>query len=253
MNKFMAMSAAGAMMAFALVGCGNDEPESPETSDRAVTSTSSSEMSSSTKTTPKPTESTESSAPKAAPKITPVNDADYTPADGPNTRLFKLEDDKTRCFLNDLNGDSYLACETELADPPMVGDGTGNKVPANAVSWNPGGVTYEVLTFPEVAEMKTLPAHSSLSAYGFTCTAYGPSTLECSGPTGNATIDAGTVTGAQMPKEDAAPGADSQQGAPGEGGQGDAPADPGAPGLPGLPGEGGGLPTLDQLLPNLGQ
>lgn len=243
-------------MALALVGCGNDEPESPETSDRAVTSTTHSESSSSSKQAPKPTESKGSSAAKSTPKITPVNDADYTPADGPNTRLFQLEDGKTRCFLNDLAGDSYLACETELANAPMVGDGKGNKVPANAVSWNPGGVTYEVLTFPEVSEMKTLPAYSSLSAYGYTCTAYGPSTLECSGPAGDATIDSGNVTGAQMPKEDVTPGAGDQPGAPGApGGQGDAPASPGAPGLPGNQGgaPGGDLPPLDQLLPNLGQ
>ena len=35
---------------------------------------------------------------------------------------------------------------------------------------------------------------------GFTCTAYGAATVECSGPGGSASLDAGAVTGAAVPE-----------------------------------------------------
>lgn len=248
MNRFVATFAAGVMMTLALAGCGDDEPAKPDASDRTSSSSAKSKTSSS-KPTESSTESSETEAPTETPEITWVNDADYTPADGPNTRLFQLEDGTTRCFLNDLSGDAYLACQVNLANPPMVDDGKGNKVPANAVSWNPGGVTYEVLTFPPAGEMKTLPTHSQLAAFGYTCAAYGPATLECAGPPGRATIDNGNVIGAKMPKEDVLPGADGQPGNQ-ENGAPDGPAAPGAPGAFPAP---GGLPELGQLIPGLNQ
>lgn len=247
MNKFMATIAAGVMMTFALAGCGDDEPAKPEVSNRSVSSSAKTKSSTPSKSTEESTTPTESETPTETPAITQVNDADYTPADGPNTRLFQLEDGTTRCFLNDLSGDAYLACQVNLANPPMVDDGTGNKVPANAVSWNPGGVTYEVLTFPPAGEMKTLPANSQLSAFGYNCAAYGPSTLECSGPAGAATIDNGNVTGAQMPKEDVPPAAGGQPG----GQENGAPNDPAQQGEPDGSPAPDGLPDLGALIPGL--
>ncbi len=246
-NKFMATIAAGAMMILALAGCGDDEPAKPEVSDRSISSSAKTKSSTSPKPTEESTKSTESETPTETPEIAQVNDADYTPADGPNTRLFQLEDGTTRCFLNDLSGDAYLACQVNLANPPMVDDGTGNEVPANAVSWNPGGVTYEVLTFPPTGEMKTLPANSQLNAFGYSCSAYGPSTLECSGPAGNATIDNGNVTGAEMPKDEVPLGAGGQPGDQENG----APDDPTEPGESGDPQAPGGLPDFGGLIPGL--
>lgn len=253
MNKLMATIAAGGLMAFSLAGCGSDEPDSPGVAAPTSSSSATSKTSSSPKSTEEETESTastesaETSTSTETSEITRVNEADYTPADGPNTRLFQLEDGTTRCFLNDLNGEAYLACQVNLANPPMVDDGLGNKVPANAVSWNPGGVTYEVLTFPPTGEMKTLPARSQLSSFGYTCSAYGPSTMECSGPAGSATIDNGNVTGAQMPMANVPPAADGQP----DGRDNGAPDTPPEPGMPGDPQAPGNLPRLGGLLPGL--
>ena len=86
MNKFMATIAAGVMMTFALAGCGDDEPAKPEVSNRSVSSSAKTKSSTPPKPTEESTTPTKSETPTETPAITQVNDADYTPADGPNTR-----------------------------------------------------------------------------------------------------------------------------------------------------------------------
>lgn len=254
------MSAVGVMMTFALVGCGDGAESDSQMRDSAVSaaqqdagsssskenesgedsSTDSNDSASSTSSgkTSDAKKLSDSSASTNATEITPVDPADYTPPDSATTRLFKLEDDQTKCFLNDLSGDVYLSCAAPITDPPMVDDGNGNKVPANAVSWHPGGVNYDSLIFPPVDSIKILPPHASLSSFGYTCTAYGPATLECAGPAGRATIDAGKVIGAQLPTP-AAPGiggqGSQQRGSGGEQGKSDSDGGPAGPQVPAAP------------------
>lgn len=240
-KKMLMTGAVASAISLSMVGCsGITESDSDK-----VASTSQLQTQSPSETTtskkPSPTQSSETEAkPQALSRdtgIVDVPEADYTPADGPNARIFQLQDGATKCFLNNLGGDAYLACQTPIANPPMVDDGAGNQVPANAVSWNPGGVTYEVLTFPQASEIHTLAKNQRLKAFGFTCTALGPSSVECSGGPGTARIDSGVVTGAQMPKP---PVTGGQQPGPGQ-----APAPAPAP----EPGQ--GLPKLQDLIPGI--
>lgn len=137
----------------------------------------------------------------AADGVRIVDPAGFTPPDpgGENSRIFVLQDGVTECFMNDVSGDSYMACRTNMVNPPMVQDYYGTEIPANAVSWNPSGVTYETMQFPAKYPSKTLAPGERLESFGFSCTASGPATVACSGPTGSATIDNGNVSGAKVP------------------------------------------------------
>lgn len=223
-KSIVRMVAAVAAVGLFAAGCGSDDAEPDLTASESTSQSSESTSTSSEES------SSESSEPEAPPQIRDVDEAAYTPADGPQTRIFQLQDGATRCFLNNLAGDVFLACETNLAEPPEVQDGFGNPVPANAVSWNPDGVTFARLMFPPVAEVATLNPQERLSAFGFSCTAYGPATVECSGQPGTATIDSGQVIGASVPPPSpvpAEPGPEQPQ--------------PGPPPV--------GVPGLDLLLP----
>lgn len=202
------VATAGAVLAAAslvIAGCSSDDSGSSDAQQGIAapsggTSKSTDAKKSSTKSSSSETSSSSESEEPEAPEITQVSEADFTPADGPNTRLFQLADGSTKCFLNDIGGDVFLACQANLNNPPMVPDASGNMVPANAVSWNPSGVTYETLMFPSTGEVKTLEPNQQLDAYGYTCTSHGPSNVECSGAAGAATIDSGNVTGARVPE-----------------------------------------------------
>ncbi len=242
-----------AVATLALAGCGNlgEGAQAPATSNTASTSgisqpapssasTKSSPSSSSSKS-PSPTKSPNadgsSQGDPSSSGIVNVPESDFTPADGPNARVFKLADGTTKCFMNNLAGESFLSCQAAFVDPPLVTDGQGREVPANAVSWHTGGVTYETLTFPATGDVKTLEPNQRLQAFGYTCTAYGPSSLECSGAPGTASINNGTVTGASVPNK-----------AP-ENSQQPAPAGSGAPAGP-LGPVGPVGPAMNRVLPN---
>lgn len=164
--------------------------------------------------------------------ITVVPGEKFMPNGVTTTRIFQLADGSTECFMNELSGDAYLTCRADFAEPPMVKDYAGNDVAANAVTWTPNGVEFAVMDFPQVSGIATLNPRERLEAFGFTCTAYGESTVECSGPQGAATIDNGQVTGASVPEPTQAPEPDA-----------------GAPGAPG--GEGPQLPGIDDIIGNL--
>lgn len=165
---------------------------------------------------------------QTASRITTVDDARFMPEpSATNTRVFQLADGETQCFINNLGGDGYLTCRTNFVDPPMVRNHGGDEVPANAVTWAPYGVVYAVMEFPQVPRMEVLQPRERIDFAGFSCTSYGAATVECSGPSGTATIDAGRTTGVGMPPEADAP----------------APV-PEAPAVPDLPG-------AEELLPPL--
>lgn len=179
-----------------------------------------------------PTPSTSSKAPEEN-TVHDVPDSRFMPPDADNARIFRLADGVTQCFINSLGDEAFLTCRTNFTNPPTVQDYFGDDVTANAVSWTPDGVIYAEMIFPQVGSMETLAPYERFSAFGYTCTAYGPATVECSGPQGSATLDGGNVTGATVPprKEKLAP----EQPAPEQ-----APENPPAPGLP--------LPEVPDLL-----
>ncbi|WP_295627501.1 hypothetical protein [uncultured Corynebacterium sp.] len=156
--------------------------------------------------------------------IADVPDDRFMPPGAQGARIFRLADESTECFMNSLGPDSFLTCRTNFANPPTVQDYEGNDVTANAVSWTPDGVIYAHMQFPDTGHVpETLHPYERVGAFGFTCTAYGPATVECSGPQGAATMDAGNVSGAAVPEPKAAPApAPEQQ---------PAPAGPGLPGI----------------------
>lgn len=230
MTKLFTAGATATFAILALTACGGDAEDAVKT------------YQGSAETSSMPSKSAESKASESAKPsssemskdaIKDVPEEKFTPADGPNARIFQLEDGVTKCFINDIAGDKFLACTTNMVNPPVVQDAAGKDVPANAVSWNPSGVTYETLQFPAAGSMETLHPNERLSALGYTCTAQGPATVQCSGAPGTATLDNGNVTGATVPERKEAPAEP-------------APDTPEAnPGLPGL-----NLPAPGDLLPH---
>lgn len=174
-----------------------------------------------------------SQAPQApsGPTVAQVPDDRFMPPGAQGARIFRLADGATECFANSLGSDSYLTCRTNFANPPMVPSYEGGQVPANAVTWTPGGApSYAHMNFPDTGfGPETLHPYERMSMFGYTCTAYGPATVECSGPGGSASLDAGNVTGAAVPEPQQAP-APAPEEAP-------APDGPELPGIevPGVP------------------
>lgn len=210
MTKAVTAGATATLAILALTACGNDADNAAKTyqgsaETSSMSSASSKPSSSSESASALPSESTSSESATQSAGIVDVPEAKFTPSDGPNARIFQLEDGVTKCFINDIAGDKYLACTTNMVNPPTVQDAAGNDVPANAVSWNPSGVTYETLQFPAAGNMETLHPNERLNALSYSCTSTGPSTVSCSGAPGTANIDNGTVTGASMPAPEAAP------------------------------------------------
>ncbi|MDO5732124.1 hypothetical protein [Corynebacterium sphenisci] len=204
---------AGLAAAALLAGCdGADEPPAPTTTTAESTTTRTAEQTE--KIDPSPTSRS----------IIAVDEADFTPPDGPNARIFVLADGTTTCYYNEIGDGRYLSCGGEFTDPPMVEGPDGRPTPANAVSFTPEGILFQSLTFPGGAySPRTLNAGEALTAYGYTCTAEGPSAVTCTGPQGTAAIRDGRVTGATVPEpaEPAAedpeePAADAADGAEGE-------------------------------------
>lgn len=140
-------------------------------------------------------------------KITDVPDSRFMPPGASAARVFRLADGVTECFANSLGPDSYLTCRTNFANPPMVQSYGGEQVPANAVTWAPGAApVFAHMNFPDAGHQPaTLNAYERVKMFGFTCTAYGPATVECGGPGGSASLDAGNVTGATVPAPTEAP------------------------------------------------
>ncbi|MFD5869233.1 hypothetical protein ACFWGD_11595 [Corynebacterium sp. NPDC060344] len=170
-------------------------------------------------------------APSSGPTVAEVPEDRFMPPGAQGARIFRLADGATECFANALGPDSFLTCRTNFANPPMVQSYDGGDVPANAVTWSPGAApTFAHMNFPDNGfAPETLHPYERVSFFGFTCTAYGDATVECSGPGGRASLDAGNVTGAEVPEAKPAPAPAPEQ-AP-------APAAPELPGieLPGVP------------------
>lgn len=215
MRKFTTFAALAASTLF-LAGCsgdgGTDADPGTVADTGAVTSSSATPLA----------ERPQEAAP-AGPTVAEVPDDRFMPPGAQGARIFRLADGATECFANSLGSDSYLTCRTNFANPPMVPSYGGGQVPANAVTWTPGGApSFAHMNFPDTGfGPETLHPYERVSMFGYTCTAYGPSTVECSGPGGSASLDAGNVTGAIVPEPAPAP-------APEE-----APAPPAAP-LPGI-------------------
>ncbi len=145
-------------------------------------------------------------------KVTDVPDSRFMPPGASGSRIFRLADGATECFANSLGPDSFLTCRTNFANPPMVQSYGGEQVPANAVTWSPGAApVYAHMNFPDTGHQPaTLNAYERVKMFGFTCTAYGPATVECGGPGGSASLDAGNVTGATVPAPTEAPAPPSE-------------------------------------------
>ena len=226
MRKFSTIAAL-VSATFLLVACnGEDEMAAPEPQEMAGEQTA-------TESSAPETTSEEAPAEQSGPGITTVDDTQYMPEpSATNTRVFQLADGATECFINDLAGDGYLTCRTNFVEPPLVPAHGGQEVPANAVTWAPYGVTYAVMDFPQVPQTAVLHPRERIEFAGFTCTSYGPATVECVGPSGAATLDAGRATGVGMPPEEAPAPAPEEE---------PAPAGPQLPGaeelLPPLPGQ----------------
>ena len=217
MRKFSTFAALAASTLL-LVGCGADgvDSESETIADTSARpSTTASELA----------ERPETSEATGGPTIADVPDDRFMPPGADNARVFRLADGATECFVNSLGGDPYLTCRTNFANPPMVPSYEGGQVPANAVTWSPGAApTFAHMNFPDNGHVpETLHPYERVAMFGFTCTAYGDATVECSGPGGSASLDAGTVTGATVPEPQEAP-APAPEEAP-------APAGPELPGI----------------------
>lgn len=181
-----------------LAGCAGGGPETD--SDTVA------ETATATETTTKRSTTAPTQEAPAARTVADVPEDRFMPPGAQGARVFTLADGVTGCFINSLGADSFLTCRTNFADAPMVQDYEGNDVAANAVSWTPDGVIYAHMSFPDNDHVpETLHPYERVAAFGFTCTAYGPATVECSGPQGSASLDAGSVTGAAVPPKKAAP------------------------------------------------
>lgn len=194
MRKF-SMFAAVAATTLLVVGCGTDDVDSES---ETIADTSARPSSTASELAERP----ETSAPSGGPTIADVPDDRFMPPGADNARVFRLADGATECFANSLGGDPYLTCRANFADPPMVESYEGGRVPANAVTWSPGAApTFAHMNFPDNGfAPETLHPYERVSMFGFTCTAYGAATVECSGPGGSASLDAGSVTGAAIPE-----------------------------------------------------
>lgn len=199
MRKFP-MFAALAASTLLLAGCSGG---SVDTGSQTVAGTSATQSSSASPLVE------HSKAPQApsGPTVAEVPDGRFMPPGAQGARIFRLADGATECFANSLGSDSYLTCGTNFANPPMVPSYEGGQVPANAVTWTPGGApSYAHMNFPDTGfGPETLHPYERVSMFGYTCTAYGPATVECSGPGGSASLDAGNVTGAAVPEPQQAP------------------------------------------------
>ncbi|MBV7294684.1 hypothetical protein KRX51_01965 [Corynebacterium sp. TAE3-ERU12] len=182
----------------ALSGCsGDQEPNEPTSNDQSLPPSTTT-----TVTTKTETETSSTTAEPAGPSV--VDEADFTPPDGPNARLFVLADGYTSCFYNQLGAENYLSCRSNFTNPPNVVGPDGDEVPANAISFTPDGIYYQSLVFPDTGyQPKTLNAGETLESFGFSCTANGAASVACTGPQGTASIDNGTVTGAEVPPPEA--------------------------------------------------
>ncbi|MDO4610008.1 hypothetical protein [Corynebacterium sp.] len=182
-----------------LTGCSDDDEQAAPPKPPAAPSSSSSPAQSSSSTP----EETSAKRTATGPRV--VDPADYTPPDGSNARLFVLADGVTECWMTDI-GDAFLNCSTNFAEPPTVTDANGQQSVANSVSFNPSGITYETLTYPDTGyQPRTLAAGEQLSDFGYTCTALSDSLVECSGPQGTARIGDGHAEGARVPEPPATP------------------------------------------------
>lgn len=205
---------AGLAAAALLAGCGTADDDAPAPPPATAETTTTTTAEQTEKVDPSPTSRS----------IITVDEADFTPPDGPNARIFVLADGTTTCYFNEIGDGRYLSCGGEFTDPPMVEGPDGRPTPANAVSFTPEGILFQSLTFPGGSYApRTLNAGEALTAYGYTCTAEGPSAVTCTGPQGTAAIRDGQVTGATVPEpaEPAAedpeePTADAEDGAEGE-------------------------------------
>ena len=215
MRKFTTFAALAASTLF-LAGCFGDGGTDADPG--TVADTTATTSSSATPLAEHPQE-----AAPAGPTVAEVPDDRFMPPGAQNARVFRLADGATECFANSLGPDSFLTCRTNFANPPMVQSYEGGQIAANAVTWSPGAApTFAHMNFPDTGfGPETLQPYERVSMFGYTCTAYGPATVECSGPGGSASLDAGNVTGAIVPEPAPAP-------APEE-----APAPPAAP-LPGI-------------------
>lgn len=217
MRKFTTFAALAASTLF-LAGCSGDDGTDADPG--TVADTTATTSSSATPLAERPQE-----AAPAGPTVAEVPDDRFMPPGAQNARVFRLADGATECFANSLGPDSFLTCRTNFANPPMVQSYEGGQIAANAVTWSPGAApTFAHMNFPDTGfGPETLHPYERVSMFGFTCTAYGDATVECSGPGGSASLDAGNVTGAIVPEPQEAPAPAPEE----------APAPPAAP-LPGI-------------------
>ncbi len=198
MRRFTVVSVV-ALSGLMLTACQSDEDTTAHSPDQAA-STTTAEITSTTPETTTSQPSTTTQTQQSEPVIIDVDEALFTPSDSASTRLFKLADGTTECYINKLGVESLMTCRANFVNPPMVTDINGNQQPANAVSWSPVGVQWENMQFPPNTPQVVLEPNQRLTALGYACIAHGPSTVECSSDYGTASIANGTVQGASLPK-----------------------------------------------------